>query len=79
MDVIKVADHIIDIGPEGGEKGGTVICEGTPEEIIQNEKSHTAKYLRKEIITTSDTSILLKEKMSHTQSSPLRGDKRGAE
>lgn len=50
MDVIKVADHIIDIGPEGGEKGGMVVCEGTPEEIIRNEKSYTAKYLKKELV-----------------------------
>jgi len=52
MDVIKVADHIIDVGPEGGEKGGTIICEGTPEEIMNNTKSHTAKYLKKELINT---------------------------
>lgn len=49
MDVIKVADHIIDLGPEGGEKGGTIVCEGTPEEIIQHENSYTAKYLKKEL------------------------------
>jgi excinuclease ABC subunit A len=52
MDVIKVADHIIDIGPEGGEKGGYLICEGTPEEVMNNEKSHTAKYLKKELVST---------------------------
>ncbi|TAL62036.1 MAG: excinuclease ABC subunit A [Bacteroidetes bacterium] len=50
MDVIKVADHIIDVGPEGGEKGGMILCEGTPEDIIKNEKSHTAQYLRKELV-----------------------------
>jgi excinuclease ABC subunit A len=49
MDVIKVADHIIDIGPEGGERGGTVICEGTPEEVIKVTKSITAKFLKKEL------------------------------
>jgi excinuclease ABC subunit A len=49
MEVIKVADHIIDLGPEGGEKGGTIICTGTPEEIIKNTKSYTAKFLRLEI------------------------------
>ena len=53
MDVIKVADHIIDLGPEGGEKGGTIVCEGTPEEIIRKEESHTAKYLKKELINTT--------------------------
>jgi excinuclease ABC subunit A len=51
MDVIKVADHIIDIGPEGGKDGGRVVCLGTPEEVIQNEESFTAKYLKTEIET----------------------------
>jgi excinuclease ABC subunit A len=50
MDVIKVADHIIDIGPEGGKEGGRVVCFGTPEEIIKNKESFTAKYLKPEII-----------------------------
>ena len=49
MEVIKVADHVIDLGPEGGDKGGTLVCEGTPEEIIKNKNSHTALYLRKEM------------------------------
>jgi excinuclease ABC subunit A len=49
MDVIKVADHIIDIGPEGGKEGGRVVCFGTPEEIIKNEESFTARYLREEL------------------------------
>lgn len=46
MDVIKTADYIIDIGPEGGKGGGEVIAAGTPEEIAETEGSHTAKYLR---------------------------------
>lgn len=49
MDVIKVADHIIDLGPEGGEKGGELICSGTPEEIIIGKKGYTAKYLLRHI------------------------------
>lgn len=49
MDVIKVADHIIDLGPEGGERGGRIICEGTPEEIISHPDSHTAAFLRHEL------------------------------
>ncbi len=49
MDVIKFADHIIDLGPEGGDRGGEVICEGSPEEIIMNEASYTAKYLKEEL------------------------------
>ena len=46
MDVVKCADHIIDLGPEAGEKGGEVIAIGTPEEIIKNEQSWTGKYLK---------------------------------
>ncbi len=49
MDVIKVADHIIDIGPEGGKDGGKVVCVGTPEQIIKNKESFTAKYLAPEL------------------------------
>ncbi|MDR1673523.1 MAG: excinuclease ABC subunit UvrA [Bacteroidales bacterium] len=48
-DVIKVADHIIDIGPEGGASGGKLICCGTPEEIIPHKKSYTAAFLREEL------------------------------
>lgn len=47
LDVIKTADYIIDIGPEGGEKGGTVIASGTPEEVAGNKKSYTGDYIRK--------------------------------
>lgn len=47
MDVIKCADYIIDLGPEGGDKGGRVVAKGTPEIIIKSKKSYTAKYLRK--------------------------------
>ena len=49
MDVIKVADHIIDLGPEGGKGGGKILCSGTPEEIIKNKKSYTAKFLKEEL------------------------------
>jgi len=46
MEVIKVADHIIDMGPEGGDKGGTIVCEGTPEEVAATGGSYTGKYLK---------------------------------
>tara|TARA_B110000908_G_scaffold2705_1_gene3704 strand:+ start:1758 stop:4580 length:2823 start_codon:yes stop_codon:yes gene_type:complete len=46
LDVIKTADHIIDIGPEGGGKGGEIICNGTPESIVKTEVGYTSKYLR---------------------------------
>ena len=47
LDVIKVADYIIDIGPEGGDKGGTVVATGTPEEVANNPKSYTGMYVKK--------------------------------
>jgi len=49
MDVIKLGDYIIDIGPEGGKGGGNIVAKGTPEQIIKSKKSHTAKFLRKEL------------------------------
>lgn len=47
LDVIKVADHIIDLGPEGGEKGGTIVAQGTPEEVAQVKESYTGQFLKK--------------------------------
>ena len=47
LDMIKVADHIIDLGPEGGDGGGTIIAIGTPEEIAQVPESYTGQYLKK--------------------------------
>lgn len=47
LDVIKTADYIIDIGPEGGDKGGTIVATGTPEQVAKNEKSYTGKYVKK--------------------------------
>lgn len=49
LDIIKVADHIIDVGPEGGKYGGQILCEGTPEQICNEPKSHTAKFLKPEL------------------------------
>ena len=49
LDVIKLADHLIDIGPEGGKHGGEIIAKGTPEEVVKSRKSLTAKYLKKEL------------------------------
>ena len=47
LDLIKTCDHIIDLGPEGGDKGGQIVCVGTPEQICKNEKSYTGKFLQK--------------------------------
>lgn len=47
LDLVKCADYVIDIGPEGGKKGGEIIAKGTPEQIAANPKSYTGKYLKK--------------------------------
>lgn len=47
LDVVKIADHIVDLGPEGGNKGGTIIAEGTPEEVMKKEGSYTGQFLKK--------------------------------
>ena len=47
LDVIKSADNIIDLGPEGGDNGGTIIAQGTPEEVAKVEESYTGEFLRK--------------------------------
>ena len=46
LDVIKVADHIIDLGPEGGDGGGTIVATGTPEEIVKVKESYTGEFLK---------------------------------
>ncbi len=50
LDVIKTADYIIDIGPEGGDQGGTIVATGTPEEVAKNSKSYTGQYLKKLLV-----------------------------
>lgn len=47
--MIKVADHIIDLGPEGGSGGGSIIAEGTPEQIVKVKESYTGKFLKEEM------------------------------
>ena len=47
MDVIKTADHIIDLGPDGGDRGGEIVCTGTPEQVAACERSYTGQYLKK--------------------------------
>ena len=51
LDVIKCADHVIDIGPEGGDLGGQLVAAGTPEEIATTPGSYTAKYLKEKLTT----------------------------
>ena len=52
LDLIKVADHIIDIGPEGGDAGGTVVAQGTPEEVAKVKKGHTPRFIKEELATS---------------------------
>ncbi len=49
MDLVKCADHVIDLGPDGGENGGYLVGEGTPEELVKNKKSYTSKYLKEKL------------------------------
>jgi excinuclease ABC subunit A len=50
LDVVKTADYIIDLGPEGGDAGGTVVAAGAPEEIVKNPKSYTGKFLKQKLV-----------------------------
>ena len=50
MDVVKVADYIIDVGPEGGSGGGTIVCTGKPEKVAKNKQSHTGRFLKEELV-----------------------------
>ena len=49
LDIIKVADHIIDVGMEGGKNGGEILATGTPEQIVKKELGYTSKYLKEEL------------------------------
>ena len=49
LDVIKTADHVIDLGPDGGDKGGNIVAEGTPEQVAKVKGSYTGEYLKKVI------------------------------
>lgn len=53
LDIIKVADYIVDMGPEGGSGGGTVVAEGTPEDVVKSERSYTAQFLKHELVLTN--------------------------
>jgi len=57
MDVIKYADHVIDIGPEGGDKGGRIIARGTPEQVAAHPASHTGFYLSRILSSVEQTSV----------------------
>ena len=66
LDVIKSADHIIDLGPEGGDKGGMVVASGTPEEIAENEKSYTGHFLKKLFLEYEEDGILSPDLVSNS-------------
>jgi excinuclease ABC subunit A len=56
LDVIKTADWVIDLGPEGGNRGGTIVAEGTPEDVAANSASHTGRYLAPLLAVTAAVS-----------------------
>ena len=51
LDVIKTADYVIDLGPEGGDRGGEIVASGTPEEVARHPRSHTGRFLRRVLHT----------------------------
>ncbi len=53
LDVIKTADYVIDLGPEGGKAGGQIVCQGTPEEVACHPKSYTGRYLKKVLYSSA--------------------------
>ena len=61
LDVIKTADWIIDLGPEGGERGGIVVAEGTPEEVAQIENSYTGQFLRRMLLRKAESALTEKK------------------
>ena len=78
LDVIKTADYIIDIGPDGGDRGGTIVACGTPEEIAKVKKSYTATYIRKILKTAKEKEeINLLEVAEETPNLEVTPKKRG--
>ncbi|MDP3013834.1 MAG: hypothetical protein Q8M92_06285, partial [Candidatus Subteraquimicrobiales bacterium] len=67
LDVIKVADYIVDLGPEGGEEGGYVIATGTPEEVAKTSHSYTGKFLKQVFKLTAKTTAKVSSGFSGTQ------------
>jgi excinuclease ABC subunit A len=64
LDVIKMADYIIDLGPQGGDAGGRIVAQGPPEEIIKRKKSYTAKYLKEKLLAETNGKLKRKSKKS---------------
>ena len=67
LDVIKMADHIIDLGPEGGQQGGNIVAEGTPEQVARSQKSITAPYLKQELQLAKHTASTSKSQSGNKQ------------
>ena len=74
LDVIKTADWVIDLGPEGGGGGGQIIAEGTPEQVAASEKGHTGRYLRRVLTNTNVRTILSPHEPEHQGRADPRGD-----
>ena len=76
LDVIKMADHIIDLGPEGGNRGGTIVATGTPEEIAKVKESYTGKFLGPVLEQTKKFMKAAKnKKIKHLKKSTRKGGK----
>jgi excinuclease ABC subunit A len=76
LDVIKVADHVIDLGPEGGDKGGQIVVEGTPETVARHKTSHTGRFLRE--VLERDGKSLEERKSEARQAKPTINQIRGS-
>jgi excinuclease ABC subunit A len=74
LDVIRCADHVIDLGPEGGPLGGTLVAQGTPEQVARNERSYTGQFLKVALAQHASSSGLRRE---DTESGRLRSASAG--
>jgi excinuclease ABC subunit A len=72
LDVIRSADWVIDLGPEGGDRGGQIVAEGTPEQIAASRKSHTGQYLRQHATLTAPIAAVPTRGASATASRSAR-------
>jgi excinuclease ABC subunit A len=77
LDVVKMADYIIDLGPEGGDAGGKIVAEGSPEEIINNKRSYTAKYLKNKLDDDRNKKIKKKKAKEKKVIRQTTADKKG--
>ncbi len=73
LDVIKTADWVVDLGPEGGDRGGRVVASGTPEDVVETEGSHTGNFLRRVLRSRDGDSTPHRERTARLAPQRLRG------